>query len=96
MNYDIRSDSESDAKVSYQLVEYTTNAAAGGLVAARWFLDARKFIIEPDGSTCCVTVDAGKAGLYDCEESHVQAQNYEGSASMLKCIEKSQDGFCTW
>ena len=84
------------SKETYAIVAYTTNATAAGIVSSRWFLDARKMIEQLDGSTFCVTVDAGASGLLTCPPSHVQAKNYEGSASKLQLVGTDEDGYSIW
>lgn len=87
---------EEGTQVTYELSEYTTASAAGGLVSPRWFLDARKFTTTKDGTASCFTVDASGSSLVDPESGHVIAKNYNGGASRIQRIEILEDGFEIW
>ena len=94
--YDDEEEKGQPTKTRYELVEYTTNSVAGGLISPRWFLDARKTFQGADGTSYCVTTDGGDAGLVACQANHVQAKNYEGSCSMLKPVRTEAGGAVLW
>ena len=96
LDEDISLSKSSGTKISYELSEYTTASAAGGIVSPRWFLDARKYILEKNGTSSCVTIDASGTGLVQPESGHVVAKNYKGGASRIKRIETLEDDFEIW
>ena len=96
MEKDVKLKKETGSHVTYELSEYTTASAAGGLVSPRWFLDARKFLTTKDGTASCFTVDASASGLVEPQSGHVVAKNYNGGASRIRRIKTLEDGFEIW